>query len=121
MTNNSEAQGSKLDPLKWVLVFVLVVVAVGANFFDSASVYLRWGAIIASGVVALFIAATTAKGKSVLVSLANSRTELRKVVWPTVAETNQTTVIVIIAVFIASIILYLMDSLFGWILKTIIG
>ena len=44
----------------------------------------------------------------------NSRTELRKVVWPTRVETMQTTLIVSIVVIVAGVFLWFLDLFFGW-------
>jgi preprotein translocase subunit SecE len=40
-----------------------------------------------------------------------SRTEIRKVVWPTRQETTQTTMIVVVFVFVMALILWALDSL----------
>lgn len=47
--------------------------------------------------------------------------ERRKVVWPTRDETLQTTLIVLVITFIVALLLFLMDSLFGWIVRRLIG
>ena len=43
-----------------------------------------------------------------------TRTEVRKVVWPTRRETAQSTMIVIVMVFIVGIYLWLLDALSFW-------
>ena len=47
--------------------------------------------------------------------------ELRKVVWPTRVETGQTTAIVVVVVLIVALILWALDSLFAWIIASLIG
>jgi len=50
-----------------------------------------------------------------------SRTEIRRVVWPSRPETTQTTLIVIVAITIAGLILWGLDSLFGWATASLLG
>ena len=51
----------------------------------------------------------------------DSRTEIRRVVWPTRTETTQTTLIVLVAITIAALILWGLDSLFGWATAALLG
>jgi len=53
--------------------------------------------------------------------LKSSRTEIRKVVWPTRQETTQTTLIVVVFVFIMALILWGIDSVLGWLVGMVIG
>jgi preprotein translocase subunit SecE len=48
--------------------------------------------------------------------LRESRTEMRKVVWPTREETIRLTVVVILLSAIMSVILFAADALFSWLL-----
>jgi len=50
-----------------------------------------------------------------------SRTEIRRVIWPSRVETTQTTLIVIVAITIAGLILWGLDSLFGWVTASLLG
>jgi preprotein translocase subunit SecE len=50
-----------------------------------------------------------------------SRTEIRRVVWPTRVELIQTTLIVLVAITIAALVLWGLDSLFGWATAQILG
>ena len=65
--------------------------------------------VIALIVVGLGVGFSTAKGKAGLAFAKESRVEARKVVWPTRAETIQTTIIIVIAVSLISVLLYLID------------
>ena len=78
------------------------------------------GVIIVSG-LGLFVAATTVEGKQTLKVVLDSRTEIRRVVWPTRIETIQTTLIVLVAITIAALVLWGLDSLFGWATAQILG
>ena len=64
---------------------------------------------------------TTIEGKGALKLILESRTEIRRVIWPTRIETTQTTLIVIVAITIAGLILWGLDSLFGWVTASLLG
>ena len=64
---------------------------------------------------------TTSEGKGALKLILESRTEIRRVIWPTRIETTQTTLIVIVAITIAGLILWGLDSLFGWVTAALLG
>ena len=67
------------------------------------------------------LALTTTKGRGFLEVLKEARIEARKIVWPSNAETWQTTLIVMAVVVATSLLLWGIDSLFGWIVSAIIG
>jgi len=59
--------------------------------------------------VSVFIASQTALGRSTWSFIGATRTEVRKVVWPTRAETMQTTMAVLFVVVVMGILLWLLD------------
>lgn len=122
MSTKSEAQEYRLDPLKWLLVVGLIVAGVvGNSHFSAEPLLYRVLALVALAGVILLVAVNTAKGAGIWRLLRESLVEVRKVVWPTRAETNQTTLIVIAVVIVMAIILWLLDTFFGWIASMIIG
>ncbi len=123
MSAKADAATYRLDSLKWLLVVVLVGVGVWANsyFADQVALLYRALGLVVGGVVAAFIAVNTAKGAAFWSLLKESQIEVRKVVWPTRQETNQTTLIVVLVVVVMSLILWGLDTLFGWIASSIIG
>ena len=108
MSEKIEAQsGGGLDTLKWLIVMVLFSGLVAANYhYEEVSVLYRALAAVAVVVVVGFIAATTNKGTRFLGFAKDSRTEVRKVVWPNRQEATQTTLIVLVATFIMARILW---------------
>ena len=122
MTPKAEAQGSRFDLLKWLVVVALVVVGVVGNQYYAASPILyRVLALLAIAAVATFVGLQTAKGKSFFVLVKEARTEIRKVVWPTRQETTQTTLIVVAVVIVMALLLWGVDSLLGWLVSLIVG
>lgn len=122
MNTKSDAKEYRLDPLKWVVVFALVAVGVVANsHFSAEPILYRVLGLLVLGAVALLVALQTEKGAGIWRLLRESIVEVRKVVWPSRKETNQTTLIVVAVVIVMAIILWLLDTFFGWIASMIIG
>ena len=122
MTPKTEAQDSRFDLLKWLVVVALVVVGVvGNQYYSAAPLLYRVLGLIVLAAVAAFVALQTAKGKSFFVLAKEARTEIRKVVWPTRQETTQTTLIVVAVVLVMALLLWGLDSLLGWLVSLIVG
>lgn len=110
-----EQTESKMDSVKWVAVAVLVAVAViGDNQLAIENGFYRLLGLLAIAGVSAFIALQTSKGKNARGFAHDAYGEARKVVWPSRAETTQTTGIVMFAVLIMGIFLYLVDMLLGF-------
>lgn len=114
--------GAGLSRLKWTLVVLLIAVGMYANlkFNDLAgAVRLAIGIIYFLGVA--WIASTTISGEKARVFVKGARNEIRKVVWPTRQETIQTTIIVLLMIFAAAILLWVMDEIFLWLVGFLTG
>ncbi len=117
-----ETTTSRFDGLKWTVVAVLVAAAViGNSYYADQSLLYRVLGIVALGVVAALVALQTAKGAAFWDLVKGSRTEIRKVVWPTRQETVQTTMIVVVFVLLVALILWGLDSFLGWLVSLAIG
>jgi len=122
MNEKVSATESKLDPLKWAVVAILVIAGVyGNSYFAATSVLYRVIGLIVLAVVALALAAQTSKGKAFVQLGYEARTEIRKVVWPTRQETTHTTLIVVVVVMILAVILWILDSSISWLIAKLIG
>ena len=76
----------------------------------DVSILVRVGVALVSIIVALAVAATSQYGMALIDFSKGSRIELRKMVWPTKAETIQTTMIVLVLVVIVAVFLWLIDA-----------
>ncbi|QNH07370.1 preprotein translocase subunit SecE [Pseudomonas sp. B11D7D] len=122
MNVKAEAQDSRFDLVKWLVVAALVVVGVvGNQYFSAEPVLYRVLGLIVLGAVAAFVAFQTARGQAFAVLLKEARVEIRKVVWPTRQETMQTTLIVVAVVLVMALLLWGLDSLLGWLISLIVG
>ena len=103
---------NKLDTVKLLSAISLLLAGVaGFYYFESEGLGLiyRVLGLLAFVLVALGMVYTTQLGQRIVGFGRESRTEVRKVVWPTRQETVQTTMMVIVAVIILGILLWLID------------
>ncbi|UOG93284.1 MAG: preprotein translocase subunit SecE [Candidatus Thiothrix sulfatifontis] len=127
MSVRTEEQGSSLDTVKLIISLALLFAGiVGFYYFEDwqgqpVSLLLRvLGLLLVAG-VAVAVALSSLAGKRLLGFMKDSRLEVRKMVWPTRAETLQTTLMVMVIVLILSIFLWGVDSLLGWGVKSMLG
>ncbi|MBS3742727.1 MAG: preprotein translocase subunit SecE [Wenzhouxiangellaceae bacterium] len=111
------------DIVMWILAALVFGAGVyGFVYFEGqAMTLIRVLGLVAAVGVALFIAAQTAKGRESLSYVREVDVERRKVVWPTRQETVQTTLIVLAVTVVVAIILFLMDTVFGGLVRWLIG
>ncbi len=122
-TNTTETPGqSVLDWAKWLLVVALVGGGIFANwYYQDQSLLNRVLALVALAAVSIGIALQTERGRVIWSLLKESRTEIRRVVWPTRQETTQTTLVVVVLVLVFSLILWGLDSLLSFLVSSLIG
>ena len=122
MSSKTEILDSKLDTAKLLAALVLVVAAIVAfYYFEDVSQLVRViGLLFAIG-VGIAIAATTGPGGNLIGFVQDSRSELRKVVWPSRQETLQVSLAVILMVIIMSIFLWLLDMFLFWLVRLLTG
>ena len=111
MNAASETPKSGFDIVKWLLVFVILSVAVVGNYLYELSALERAIAVVVLVIIAGVVAGQTQKGKTFINFAKESRTEVRKVVWPTRQETLQTTMVVLIARLIMGLLLWGLDAI----------
>jgi preprotein translocase subunit SecE len=122
MNARAEAGSSGLDTAKLVVSATIIVAGIWAfYFFAGYSLLLRVVALLALSGGAAALALTTAPGRQLWRFAVDSRMEVRKVVWPTRQETMQTTLIVIVMVFLLGVLLWLFDMVLMAILRFLTG
>ena len=112
----------RTDRFKLIGAGALVLIALTAFYlFADHSLLVRViGLLVAFG-AAVVIVLKTGPGAETLEFIQGARTEVRKVVWPTRAETTQTTLIVIVMVVIMGLLLWLLDVILFWLIRLITG
>lgn len=101
------------NTLLWIIAVALIIVAAVGNTYFAAqlSLVVRVLALVALGAGAVAAAALTNQGQKTLHFIKESRTELRKIIWPTRPEATQTTLIVIAMCIVVSLVLWGIDSI----------
>lgn len=112
MSANTESQTNSMDGLKWAVVIALLAAAVVGNYlYGDAMVVFRALGVLLLVAGAAFVASRTEKGQTFLNFAKESRTEIRKVVWPSRKEATHTTAIVLVATVIVALILWGLDGI----------
>jgi preprotein translocase subunit SecE len=113
---------SSFDVVKWLFATGLVIAGLWANYhYSQVDWALRAAGWIVLFCVAALIAFQTAQGKRLWLFIKESRSELRKVVWPTRQETMQTTLLIVVMVVVMALILWGIDSVLMWIVGWLTG
>jgi len=127
MTTQAETSTNNgLNTVKWVFALSILIAATVGNryapeLFPQLSVWVRAVVLVVMVVAALALTLVTTQGKSFLKLLSEAQVEARRIVWPTKDETMQTTLIVCAVVLVMSLVLWGVDSLFGWMISAVIG
>ena len=122
MSTRLEAATSMPDVLKWFVAAILLGAGlVGFYWFSEHSTLLRVVGLLLAVAAAVVVAVQTEKGRSTWDFMRDSRTEVRKVVWPTRKETSTTTAIVMGVVVVVGLILWLLDTIFGKLVQMLLG
>ena len=121
MSVNAEPS-SKLDTLKWLVVFTLVGVAVwGDQHYAEESIFIRGGALIVIAIMAIFVGLSATKGRNAWELIKDSNIERRKVVWPVRQEAVKTTGVVFVVVVLVGFMLWVLDYVFNYLFIQLIG
>jgi len=115
MKSRTQTENSPADTVKLVAALVILGAGIfGFYVYEDQPQLFRVLGILAVGAVAVGIAVTTNPGRNLWGFMQESRTEVRKVVWPTRQETVQTALLVLVVVILVAIFLWLMDMLLFW-------
>ena len=122
MSEKVETSSSGLDNLKLGAAILLLVGAIYAFYhFEEQLLVVRVLGLLAVAGIAVFIAAQSSTGKSIMGFISGAQSEVRRVVWPTRAETTQTTLAVLVIVLIMGILLWLFDMVLLAAIQTLTG
>ncbi len=114
MATKVEQPTSGFDTVKlFTTLLILIAGVVGFYYFENELQLLRVMGMLAVAATAFFIVSTTDIGRRGIGFARDARVEVRKVVWPTRQETLQTTIAVLIMVFMVAIMLWLIDLALG--------
>jgi len=110
------------DVARVVIAVMLVIAGIAVfYYFDDASVWLRWGAVVAGLALGVGAVATSAYGRAVTRFVLDSRVELRKIVWPARRDTGRMTLVVLAFVVVGGAFFWLVDLILAWATRHLTG
>ena len=122
MTDQAEARPAGADVAKAILAGALVLAGVVAFYaFPAQAAPLRWLMFIGGLVLGVVAFATSAYARALAGFVVGARVELRKMVWPTVPETRQTTLLVFAFVVVMAVFFWLIDLGLGFVTSKLLG
>ncbi len=109
------------DMLKWIVSALLVVVGLALFYYfaEFSTLLSIVGLLLALG-AAIAVAVQTERGRELWEFMRESRTEVRKVVWPTVKETQQTTLLVVALVALVALIMWFLDTILAALMRMLL-
>jgi preprotein translocase subunit SecE len=110
------------DKVKLAIAILLVIAGVAGYYvLGNQSAWLRWVAVAAGIVLALVVIAISKFGSDLRQFMADSRIELRKIVWPNRQETGMTTLVVFVFLIIAGFFFWGLDLALAWATRALTG
>lgn len=111
-----------VDKIKlWAAVAVIAGAIAGFYYYEDQALFVRVAGLLVMFGISLAIAMQAEPGRNAWVFVKDSRTELRKVVWPDRKETTQTTIMVLVMVVLIGLFLWMVDMFLGWSIKLLTG
>ena len=119
---NKGSTSKALDNLKWLLAMTVFGMAVvGNSYFVEVAFLYRVLGVLLLFLVGLWLISITDFGSNALKLMKESRTEIRKVVWPTRMETTQTFMIVFGSIIILCLFFWGLESLLSFLTSLVLG
>ena|SRR5579871_4369450 len=120
---DTKAQDSgAADTVKLVVAILLVIGGVAGYYvLGNQPAWMRWIAVAAGIVLGGVIIALSGYGTALKQFMADSRVELRKIVWPNRQETLTTTVVVLVFLLVAGVFFWGLDLALAWATRALTG
>ena len=110
------------DKIKWLVsICIFSAAIVGNSYYTEVAFLYRVLAVVALFIIATLVLANTVFGKGAVTLMRESRTEMRRVVWPTRMETTQTFMVVFGSIIVLCLFFWALESLLSWLTKLILG
>jgi preprotein translocase subunit SecE len=110
------------DKVKLACAVALVLAGVAGYYvLGSQAAWLRWLAVAAGIVLAAVVIGFSRYGAELRQFIADSRIEMRKIVWPSRQETGMTTLVVFVFLIIAGVFFWGLDLALAWATRALTG
>ena len=119
---NKGSTSKTLNNFKWLLAILVFAAAVfGNSYFVEVAFLYRVLGVVFLFIVGLGILAVTNFGSNAIKLMRESRTEIRRVVWPTRIETTQTFLVVFGSIIVLCLFFWALESLLTFLTKLVLG
>ena len=119
---NKGSTSKTLDNLKWLLALAVFTTAVvGNSYFVEVAFLYRVIGVLVLFIIGLAIISVTSFGSNAIKLMKESRTEIRKVVWPSRMETTQTFMIVFGAIVVLCLFFWGLESFLSFLTRIVLG
>ena len=119
---NKVTVSKTLDNLKWLsAILVFGTAVVGNSYFVEVAFLYRVLGVVFLFILGLVLISFTSFGSNSIKLIRESRTEIRKVVWPTRMETTQTFLVVFISIIVLCLFFWGLESLLSFFTKLVLG
>ena len=119
---NKGTASKTLDNLKWLLALLVFGAAVvGNSYFVEVAFLYRVLGVVSLFIIGLVLISFTSFGSNSIKLMRESRTEIRKVVWPTRMETTQTFLVVFTTIIVLCLFFWGLESLLSFLTKLVLG
>jgi preprotein translocase subunit SecE len=110
------------DTVKLVGAVILVIAGIAGYYvLGNQAAWMRWVAVALGLVLAGGVTAASKYGTALKQFVADSRVELRKIVWPNRQETGMTTLVVLVFLLIAGVFFWGLDLALAWATRALTG
>jgi preprotein translocase subunit SecE len=119
--NEVREQHAGSNLLVWVAGALLLAGVAGYYVLEVQPGWVRWASVLAGLVAAALVFGLSANGRDFWQFMLDSRSELRKVFWPTRNETWITTAVVFGFAVIAGLFFWGLDLILAWATRALTG
>ena len=112
------------DKVKVTIAALLVLAGVAGYYVlgnQGQAAWIRWLAVAGGIVLGALVVAFSRYGSALSQFVADSRIEMRKIVWPNRQETGMTTLVVFVFLLIAGVFFWGLDLALAWATRALTG
>jgi len=122
MNTKTGSSPGLLDTVKLALAAAVLIGGIVAYYyFEDESLLLRVAGVLVAFAIGAVIAFQSVQGQALWIFIQGSRTEIRKVVWPTRQETLQTTLTVMVFALFMGVFFWILDLFLLWGTRLVTG
>ena len=117
-----ETASKMVDNIMWLAALAVFSSAViGNSYFVEFAFLYRVLGVVFLFIIGLSILSVTSFGSNAIKLMKESRTEIRRVVWPTRIETTQTFLVVFASIVVLCLFFWALESLLSFLTKLVLG